>query len=739
MSAPKYVSPLVVSTVLVALASPISAQEHVARKHLSKGRALALAGDTMLAFAELERAINMAPDFAEAHFELGRLYTHRATAVETDFRDRQKAEEALLQAIKLNPEDPRYYLELGRLRLKQHMKIDAERLLKLSLEKAKEHGDAATLADVHFSLGYIQEQRYASMRDRRMNPFLRGPPAADIQRMADPRPARYINRYLRDHPRIEDHGEMTRQRMLEHYRAALRADPAHVAAATRLMGFLLDEHQLAEYLSIARRLLQANRERPEPYLYLGLGYHRAGREEDAARAFDQALRRLPESDRTAIEDLAPVLRRDEAELYRDMDEDQRNAYNEQYWQIKDPLYLTEANEGKLEHMARVAYADLRFAAPSAGQRGWETDRGVIYIRYGPPEASGTFAASTTDRGDPFAVGRRSIVWSYGTDGPVFVFRQMPGYVDARFAGDYEFIAEEYRHYEPATYDNIPSIPELMDVPMQLARFRGASPEEVAVEIHAALPLDSLARGLDVVKGEVEVGVFVLNHRGESVLRRVDSEVLTYSEAEHVDELRSWRVLMPTGGPLVAAVEARDAISWRSATARDTFTAITFPYERLNISDILVADALRPLVESPTRRSDFDVMANPKLEFESGDPVHVYWELYGLDQDSEGVASYDVALAVRIKRLERGNNPLSQLLGSLADAWGFSVVGDDRLELRFNREVRLEASDRVVEFLRLDLKQAPAGDYEIRLRVWDRLGQEMADRRRAFKVVDEQTE
>lgn len=739
MSVSKSLAPLLLTFLLTPAASPASAQVDKGRQHLERGRALVSAGDTVLAFAELEQAVDAAPDLADAHFELGRLYTHRASAVETDFRDRKKAEEALLRALELNPDDPRYLLELGRLRLKQHMKIDAERLLKLSLEKAKKRGDPATLAEVEFNLGYIQEHRYASMRDRRLNPLQRGPPTVDVHRMADPRPARYLNRYLRDHGPIEGHGEVTKQRMLEHYRGALRADPAHVAAATRLMGYLLDAQQLSEYLAVARRLLASNPDRPEPHLYLGLGYHRAGREDDAAEAFRKALARLPEEDRAAIQNLTPVLRREDAEAYRDMEEEQRERYNELYWRLKDPLYLTAANEGRLEHMARVAYADLRYSAPSAGHRGWETDRGVIFIRYGPPEESGTFGATASNRGDPYAVGRRSIIWSYGREGPVFVFRQMPGYLDARFAGDYEFIAEEYRYYEPSRYENIPSIPELLDVPVQVARFRGESPEDLAVEIHAGLPVDSLARGLDVERGEIEVGLFVLNPDGEMVLRQVRSELLTYGEAEHVDELRSWRVLMPAGGSLVAAVEARDALSWRSAASRDTFTAEPFPEGSFSISDILVADALRPVVEEPKRRSDFDVIANPELEFISGDPVHIYWELYELEPDPEGFASYDVALAVRVKKLERGNNPLSQFLGTLADAWGFSVVGDDRLELRFNREVRLEGLDRVVEFLRLDLKGAPAGEYEIRLRVWDRNAEKMATRMRAFVVADRETE
>ncbi len=90
----------------------------------------------------------------------------------------------------------------------------------------------------------------------------------------------------------------------------------------------------------------------------------------------------------------------------------------------------------------------------------------------------------------------------------------------------------------------------------------------------------------------------------------------------------------------------------------------------------------------------------------------------------------------MKRLHRGG-PIGQLLGALADAWGFSIVGDDRLELRFSREVRLDGRDRVTEYLALDPKEVPAGEYEIRLRIWDRLGEQLVSRERAFQVIEKE--
>jgi GWxTD domain-containing protein len=738
----KHLIPLLLSALVVVSAQAASAQEDVARAYITQGLAAASAGDTTLAFAEFERARDAAPKLADTYYQIGRLYVEISSAVETDFRDRRKAERNLLKALRLKPSDPRYLLELARLRLKQHMKVDASRLFGRALKEAEKQSDPRILAEVHFNLGYIKELWYRSIEYRRFNPLLRGPPQDQLDPtgvngfMGVQGPIRYGNEYMEQTPAIQGSGQVTKEEMIEHYRKALRYDPKHVGASIRLMGQLLDEYRMGEYLSIARRLSAAHPERPLPYLYLGLGLHAAGREETASEAFDEALMRLPDEERAQVESLAEVMRRDDARDYLGLSDETRAEFNDRYWLLSDPLYLTVANERRLEHLSRVAYADLRFSAPEAGLRGWQTDQGIIYTRYGPPESIASFGAEPYVRGNPYAVGRRSIIWSYGVDGPVFIFRQMPGYLNARFAGDYKFIADNYRYLQPARYANIPSLPELLDLPVQLARFRGDTPDEVVVEVHAALPLEGLAQGLDLRTGQIETGMFLLNEYGETIVRRVNTETLNYAESPDVDEFRSWRLVLAPAGPLVAAVEVRDAVTWRAAAARETFTAYRFPEDSLSVSDILVADYVKPLVEDPKKRSDYEVWPNAALEYRSGEPVHIYYEIYGLQSDAEGFASYDVSIQVRVRSLTRGGG-LAALIGVLADAWGFSIVGDDRLELRYSRQVKMEGRDRVTEYLSLDPQEVPAGRYEIRLRIWDNLGERMASSLRTFEVVDEE--
>jgi hypothetical protein len=218
------------------------------------------------------------------------------------------------------------------------------------------------------------------------------------------------------------------------------------------------------------------------------------------------------------------------------------------------------------------------------------------------------------------------------------------------------------------------------------------------------------------EGEIETGLFLVNADGEKIVRRTNTEVLEYDESPDIDEYRSWRLSLPPGEELIAAVEA-------------------YPDDSLSVSDILVADYIKPLVEEPVKRLDYEVWPNAALKYNSGDPVHIYYEIYGLDTDSEGFASYDVSIQVRVKAITRSG--LGAIVGELADAWGFSIVGDDRLELQFSREVKMDGRDRVTEYLSLDPQEVPAGHYEIRLRIWDNLAERMGRRLRTFEVVNEE--
>jgi GWxTD domain-containing protein len=83
------------------------------------------------------------------------------------------------------------------------------------------------------------------------------------------------------------------------------------------------------------------------------------------------------------EDVVWIITDQERAAFKQLSNDEeRDNFIEAFWQRRDPTPDTEENEYKEEHYRRIAYANEHFAA---GIPGWKSDRGRIYIMYGPAD------------------------------------------------------------------------------------------------------------------------------------------------------------------------------------------------------------------------------------------------------------------------------------------------------------------------------------------------------------------
>src|SRR3954467_6720284 len=87
------------------------------------------------------------------------------------------------------------------------------------------------------------------------------------------------------------------------------------------------------------------------------------------------------------EDVAYIISDEERAAFKRLQTDEeREQFIEQFWLRRDPTPDSIENEFKEEHYRRIAYANENFAS---GIPGWKTDRGRIYITYGPPDEKET--------------------------------------------------------------------------------------------------------------------------------------------------------------------------------------------------------------------------------------------------------------------------------------------------------------------------------------------------------------
>lgn len=124
------------------------------------------------------------------------------------------------------------------------------------------------------------------------------------------------------------------------------------------------------------------------------------------------------------EDVTYIITDEERQAFKRLATDEeREQFIEQFWLRRDPTPDSAENEFKEEHYRRIAYANERFAS---GIPGWKTDRGRIYIAYGPADeveshpSGGTYERPIEEGGGttstfPFEKWRYRWIEGIGTD------------------------------------------------------------------------------------------------------------------------------------------------------------------------------------------------------------------------------------------------------------------------------------------------------------------------------------
>jgi len=91
----------------------------------------------------------------------------------------------------------------------------------------------------------------------------------------------------------------------------------------------------------------------------------------------------PEYKKWLTEDVRWIIRDEERrDFWKLVTDDQRREFVDEFWARRNPSPKSQENPFKEEHYRRLAYANEHFAAAVAGRK---TDRGRIYIVYGPPD------------------------------------------------------------------------------------------------------------------------------------------------------------------------------------------------------------------------------------------------------------------------------------------------------------------------------------------------------------------
>ncbi len=171
-------------------------------------------------------------------------------------------------------------------------------------------------------------------------------------------------------------------------------------------------------------------------------------------------------------------------------DEERNAFIENFWRRRNPNPDSPYNSYREEIYRRIAYANQHF---SDGEPGWETDRGMIYIKYGPPTSkdshpSGGMWERPISQGGGSTATYPFTIWHY---------RYIPGigenvkieFVDQCMCGNYQMVLD------PTANDALKHVPgagltlyEQMGLAQKKDRFNGGlediGPGPMSAEEHS---------------------------------------------------------------------------------------------------------------------------------------------------------------------------------------------------------------------------------------------------------------
>jgi GWxTD domain-containing protein len=426
--------------------------------------------------------------------------------------------------------------------------------------------------------------------------------------------------------------------------------------------------------------------------------------------------------------LARIVRKSEAASYNALTDTSRMYTDSAFWEAADPLLSTPENEAWLEFMARNAFSDLYWTDADMRQTGWKSDRGLIVARYGEPPQIATFAPQgLADAAD--AIGRVITVWRWPAQDMHFVFTGPPAMNVATFAGNFRSFAEETRDEVPFSLKNLPIAANMDTVPMQIARFRGKSPNDITLVIAASTDPTKLYRNAEVSEGTL---TWSLRMGEPSRLRLMNSDTMSVKLPAPKEASQVWiRDIKP--GSYRVRVEALDAsILSAAGRAQDEINAKPIVPGALMLSDVLIGHKTPAPNGSISGLSDVAFLPRGNLTMNQREQFTLYWENYGLVPDSSGRVKFDVKIVVRLLEIDRTDkNHLGKLFGSISDAVGISPIGEQAMGFSYAREELLGQRDRVPQVFSLGLGSAPPGKYRLEMTILDKVTNSTARSDRIF--------
>jgi len=664
------------------------------------------------------------------------------------------ADSALRLATQFAPDSAQYWITLAQFSLQSDMgptRFAGSQQMANAQSAAERAGDSAWLALAADEVGLAAWRRRETTANRA---FVGAGQRMQLQtngRFPRARAKDYLASFAN---KIEPPtGRVDFETALAQFRRASATAPSNLTYSRHLFMVLATGERWEELLSVATQRASASAFDGQARFGRAVALHRLGRPAAARAAFDSALAMMDDAERLQLFRLDRLLppganvltgvRGMDAPTLRALPPAQRETMSALYWALNDPRSATPENEAELEFYARVVQADWSWTDDMLARRGADTDRGDIFIRYGPPDNEMTLLGTASVQQDESPSksvleggstvggmtstsqdGGATLAWLYRS-GDAFFFDLSPGFGTARIPlTDQQFVSD-VASIKPATWENVGGPLRVDSVPLRATRFR-ASRDSADVVLVAQIPSASLAEDGSRESQEIRVD-----------LRLVDGAARVYGRdtvratAQAIPLSRTTWVRRMGVGATFVRIDAVQASTNRAANA--LLPVAVEGGGGFGLSDLLLTrvDNANATARAAARWSDLEATPSTGV-YRVGEKIGVVWETYAL-ADSAEANRYTVTLAVqRIAR--RGAAGLA--LRVLDGVGGLLTEGrgnGDQLTIAFDRVLPIRMTQ--VDVVALDGLGTSAGAYTLRLTVTDRVTQRTATRTTTFTVRD----
>jgi len=599
-------------------------EDTVAQFHFRKGDACVLLGDTLKAIQAFEKAVQYNRKYSMAHHRLAQLYLGLGT-----LEDRIRARHHINKAVLFDRENVTYLHTQLKLYLRIRFYWTATRIAKKLI------AIDPTDARAYFTLGLLSEREWFRYDD--MIDIKRHDSSQDVLFPQD-------GVFTVDFSRF---AKKDLDKALDYYQRAVDVNPRFCDGYYRL-AFICNEMGLLDRMvNLLREALRVEPDKKDYHLFLGLAYHQKKKFNEAWNEYAQAKSLMQPDELALFESVDLISPLEGADAYRHASADEKERKQYQFWKQKDPLFLTEVNERRLEHYGRMAYVNLRFSSIWEGIEGWKTAQGQVYIRYGAPFGHyKTWPFITAQMGGGNPVRSSEGVWHYPGFTLVFEDVNMDGVYTFYNSYDYKKIVEK----EPERY-NLFQPEDRFKVSCTLACFRDKENRSV-LEIYHSIPqeVESASEGRSNLF--LKRGVFIFDQEWNEIQRDVNDNPY-FSSFENTLSV-SWNRMQIPPGDYHLVVEYLDEEKEKLGRWLKALSVESFHDHKLGMSDVVLAwDIGLYQTEGELRRGGLRILPNTLEIYQIPSFIPIYFEIYNLTYSSGGKTNYRLTFTVQYEEKKRG--------------------------------------------------------------------------------------